>query len=87
MAAAAILDFEENEKLFRRVVPRVKYYVHAKFCLDPIYWIEVIAKPLKKHNASQIFDRRRPSWILRKVKNYFAGLFLGSSSMSMLNFV
>ena len=33
------------------------------------------------------FDRRRPSWILRKMKNSSAGLFLGSSSMSMPNFV
>ena len=32
MAAAAILDIEENEKFFRTVVPRVKKYVHAKFC-------------------------------------------------------
>ena len=47
MAAAAILDFEENEKLFRRDVPRVKYYVHAKFCLDPINRIKVIAKTWK----------------------------------------
>ena len=48
--------------------------------------IEIITKTLKKNNASQIFDRRRPSWILRKMKNSFAGLFLGSSSMSMPNF-
>ena len=45
------MDFEENEKFFRRVVPRVKEYVHAKFCLDPINRIEVVAKTLKKYNA------------------------------------
>ncbi len=44
---AAILDFEKNEKFFRRVVPRVKQYVHAKFCLDPINRIEVIASRRK----------------------------------------
>ena len=36
MAAVAILDFEKNEKFFRGVVPRVKKYVHAKFCMDPM---------------------------------------------------
>ena len=33
------------------------------------------------------FDRRRPSWILRKIKNSSTGLFLGSTSMSMPNFI
>ena len=33
------------------------------------------------------FDRRRPSWILRKMKNSSTGLFLGSSCMSMQNLV
>ena len=32
-----------------------------------------------------IFDRHRPSWILRKMKNSSAGLFLGSSCMSIPN--
>ena len=33
------------------------------------------------------FDLRWPSWILRQMKNYSAGLYLGSSSMPMPNFV
>ena len=33
------------------------------------------------------FDRRRPSWILRKLKNSSTGLFLGSTNMSMPNCV
>ena len=40
----------------------------------------------EKSITLKIFDRRRPSWILRKMKKSFAGLFLGSSSMSMPNF-
>ena len=36
---------------------------------------------------NSIFDRRQPSWILRKMKNSSAGLFLESSSMTMPNFV
>ena len=55
------MDFEKNEKFFRWVVPRVKKYVHAKFCLDPMNQIQVITKTLillaallHKYNASQI---------------------------------
>ena len=60
------------------------------FCLlhrEKTCWKLGSMKKLKKYNASQIFDCRQPSWILRKMKNFFAGLFLGSSSMSMQNFV
>ena len=42
---------------------------------------------LGSDGSPQHFDRRWPSWILRNMKNSFAGLFLGSSSMSMPNFV
>ena len=42
---------------------------------------------LGSDGSPQHFDRRWPSWILRKMKNSFAGLFQGSSSMSMPNFV
>ena len=44
MAAAAILDFEENEKFFCGLVSRVKVYVHAKFSLNQMNRIQVIAK-------------------------------------------
>ena len=44
MAAAAILDFEKNEKFFRRLVSRVKLYVHAKFSPNQMNRIQVIAK-------------------------------------------
>ena len=42
---------------------------------------------LGSDGSPQHFDHRRPSWILRKMKNSFAGLFQGSSSMSMPTFV
>ena len=41
---------------------------------------------LGSDGSPQHFDRRWPSWILRKMKNSFAGLFQGSISMSMPNF-
>ena len=52
MAAAAILDFEKNEKFFHRLIPRVKYYIHAKFCLDPMNRIQVIAKNTEEEQYS-----------------------------------
>ena len=33
------------------------------------------------------FDRQRPSWILRKIKNAYSSLWVRSSSMSVPNFV
>ena len=38
------LDFEGNEKFFRGSVSRVKVYVHAKFSLNQMNRIQVIAK-------------------------------------------
>ena len=87
---AAILDFAINEKLFRSLVPRVKWYVYATFCPN---WMSRIRMPGRnvicrvKFGQFWTFDRRRPSWILIKMKNSSAGLFLVSSSMSMSNLV
>ena len=39
--AAGILDFEKNEKRFHMLVPRVKWYVHAKFCPNQMNGIEM----------------------------------------------
>ena len=87
---AAILDFAINEKLFCSLVPRVKWYVYAKFCPN---WMSRIRMPGRnvicrvKFGQFWTFDRRRPSWILIKMKNSSARLFLMSSSMSMPNLV
>ena len=87
---AAILDFAINEKLFRSLVPRVKWYVYATFCPN---WMSRIRMPGRnvicrvKFGQFWTFDRRRPSWILIKMKNSSARLFLMSSSMSMPNLV
>ena len=88
--AAAILDFAIGKKFFRKLVPMVEQYLPAKFCPNRIKGIHlpsrnVIFEPKLCRNS--IFDRRQPSWILIKMKNSSTGLFLGSSSVSMPNFV
>ena len=44
-----------------------------------IFWADFCLKT--------IFGSQRPSWIVRKMKYFSVGLFLGSISMSMPNFV
>ena len=78
------------EKFFRRLVSRVNKYVHAKYCPNRMSRIQMRSRNVicgVKFDRLWTFDRRRPSWILRKMKNSSAGLFLGSSCMSMPNLV
>ena len=70
-----------------------KYYLTQGTSLRKNFWPipkSKMAPAGKKNLPLNIyfsFDRRQPSWILRKTKNSSAGLFLGSSSISMPNIV
>ena len=64
---AAILDFAINEKFLSRLVLRVKYYVHAKFCPNLMNQIQMPSGNViygVKFGRFLTFDLRQTSLIL-----------------------
>ena len=57
--------------------------IHAKLCPNRLNGIQMPSRNViygVKFGRFWTFDRRPPSWILRKIKNSSVGLFLGSKS-------
>ena len=86
-AAVAILDFAIDQKIFHMIVPLEGLLVcSCRFWLksdERVHLPSQIVIFQRKFCRNSIFDRRRPSWILRKMKNNSTGLFLRSTSMSI----